>query len=64
LAGVDYSKCSVYIPNECQNLLLISFKWGYQLQGFPYTNKIPILEGSLLTALWELELGESVDRIS
>jgi len=65
LAGVDYSECSVYIPNECQNLLVISFKRGINFKASPTLIKSPfILKGSPLTALQELELGESMDRIS
>jgi hypothetical protein len=64
LAAVYYSECSVYIPYECQNLLLISFKRGINFKASPKLIKSPfIVEGSLLAALRELELGESMDRI-
>jgi len=65
LAGVDYSEYSVNIPYECQNLLLISFKRGINIKASPTLIKSQFyLEGSTLAALEELELGESMDRIS
>ena len=55
LAGIDYSKYSVYIPYEYQNLLLISFKRGINFKASPILIKSPfILEGSPLAALREL----------